>query len=324
MCDAISNYPHLFPGSCSDFIAAPAIAAFPCVDLVPAYFATCCHCMSPSSPPSPPHAPPPLGPPPSPPPTPSAPPPLSPPPPSPLPPPEGCSLTYFPSELSWQNASAACQVLGSHLARVESHQERLYLHIILDRNRLDAVWIGATDQDDNPGDWEWAGGGALAPNQLQWLANQPPDHHCAQQQRGGQWAAALCGSKHPFVCQTPCTYTSPSPPTPPLPPPPPPSQPPPPPPPSLPPEMFSVLSGAAHCELVDGGPGGFGGLGGGGSGGGSELLNGELQQNCITTGASYAAGEACSKRAPLFRVFHLSSILFALDVLCLCFAVGSA
>jgi serine/threonine protein kinase/formylglycine-generating enzyme required for sulfatase activity len=88
---------------------------------------------------------------------------------------EGHAYKFFPEILTWHQAKVRCEEMGGHLPIVASAAENRFVadlakQGISNRQNMDGVWLGATDEKQE-GDWRWIDGTALEFNV--WGPGQP-------------------------------------------------------------------------------------------------------------------------------------------------------
>ncbi|MDA0833414.1 MAG: SUMF1/EgtB/PvdO family nonheme iron enzyme [Planctomycetota bacterium] len=94
----------------------------------------------------------------------------------------GHSYKFFSEVLTWREAKARCEEMGGHLATIESDAENnlvadLAENSIPNRNAMDGVWIGATDEHKE-GEWKWIDGSPLS--FTKWGPGQPSNKQDAE------------------------------------------------------------------------------------------------------------------------------------------------
>ncbi|WP_417747888.1 protein kinase domain-containing protein [Rosistilla oblonga] len=82
----------------------------------------------------------------------------------------GSHYKLFTEKLTWHEARNRCTLLGGNLAVVKSQEENDFLFQISKKAGLDAVWVGASDEDQE-GKWTWITGEPL--RYRNWVGSQP-------------------------------------------------------------------------------------------------------------------------------------------------------
>ena len=127
---------------------------------------------------------------------------------------QGKRYQAFREVLSWHAARDRCVAEGGHLAIVRSPADQAFLIGLLKAARMDAAWIGATDEKQE-GDWVWVDGSKCSFNDWDQDQpnNKPPGEHYAAivvnfqgRPHNGRWSdqPAVAAAQHPtigFICQ---------------------------------------------------------------------------------------------------------------------------
>lgn len=86
----------------------------------------------------------------------------------------GNTYQYFNDELSWEEAKAACENMGGHLATITSEEEQRFIKSLIDNCTKDYYWLGGTDRETE-GVWKWVTGEEFSFKN--WSANNPDNFH---------------------------------------------------------------------------------------------------------------------------------------------------
>ena len=70
---------------------------------------------------------------------------------------EGKKYVVLDEPMSWYAAEKYCELLGGHLATIESEEENAKIHKLLQDGTMKYYWIGATDAEDDE-IWKWING----------------------------------------------------------------------------------------------------------------------------------------------------------------------
>jgi len=124
---------------------------------------------------------------------------------------QGHHFKVFLEPLTWVAAQQRCQAMGGHLPVLSNKPKsefvvRMARKSGLPRDRMDGVWIGATDKDKE-GEWVWVDGSPMIFSD--WHPNQPnnkqnSEHYAMLWIEKGQWCDQPVSSQQHatyFVCE---------------------------------------------------------------------------------------------------------------------------
>ena len=130
----------------------------------------------------------------------------------------GACYLYFQTAQTWDQARAACQALGAHLAFIDSVDESELIGTIAPATAgLQDIWVGGTDAATE-GVWTWLAGGPTyytlgeaAPGFVNWREGEPNDsdgEDCMIIEgdnnvagAGPQWDDRGCELVYPYICE---------------------------------------------------------------------------------------------------------------------------
>jgi len=119
---------------------------------------------------------------------------------------ESSCYLFVPQTLSQSDASAACNVLGSHLAVITSAAENVAITNYLQSTGYTTwgIYIG-NDDVDVEGTYVWNTGEDFVFQG--WDTNEPggfTSENCCVTTGSGKWHDVSCNRLHAFVCEMPC------------------------------------------------------------------------------------------------------------------------
>ena len=123
----------------------------------------------------------------------------------------GNCYLFFETPLSWEDARAACNVIGSYLVSIADESENDEVDSLFtpdpDDIAADEAWIGLTDQYGE-GTFLWAEGVGQYRSLTweSWDTDQPDDNDvegadCASLAEGGLWSDQDCTEARAYVCE---------------------------------------------------------------------------------------------------------------------------
>lgn len=126
-----------------------------------------------------------------------------------LDPASGTCYLWFASAVTWQDARAACEGLGAHLAVATSAAENALMDIGVDdpASDLEDSWIGGNDIEAG-GEFVWITGETFAFDNFR--DGEPNggggtgvDEDCViiEADNGGTWDDRACGDPYPYLCE---------------------------------------------------------------------------------------------------------------------------
>jgi Cu/Ag efflux protein CusF len=124
---------------------------------------------------------------------------------------QGHHFKVFLEPLTWVAAQQRCQSMGGHLPVLSNKAKAEFLVRLaqrsgLPKDRMDGVWIGATDKDEE-GEWVWVDGSPM--KYSDWFPNQPnnkqnSEHYAMVWIEKGKWCDQPVSSQQHttyFVCE---------------------------------------------------------------------------------------------------------------------------
>lgn len=120
----------------------------------------------------------------------------------------GNQYEVFEGNLSWTEAKAYCEMLGGHLAYVDSSEENDFVSSLTAKGQEKGYWLGGENLT-NSGTYQWTDGTALS--YQNWDSNQPDstnnNEHYLEIWDGGKWNDAPNVEGLGFVCEYENTFS---------------------------------------------------------------------------------------------------------------------
>jgi len=100
----------------------------------------------------------------------------------------GHTYYVFKSKVSWSKAKAYCESKGGHLATITSAKENNFIYNLMQKLKVDDVYIGGTK--DSNGSWKWITGEKF--KYTNWDYGEPSsysDRNRLEMYKGNEWGA---------------------------------------------------------------------------------------------------------------------------------------
>jgi cysteine-rich repeat protein len=110
---------------------------------------------------------------------------------------------FFSSAQSWQDAAAACSILGAHLASISSSTENTTVQGLATQTS----WVGLTDQfSEGTFVWDEGKNKYVAITYSNWGTSQPDNGpggnaDCVNINSTGKWSDVSCAQILPYICE---------------------------------------------------------------------------------------------------------------------------